>query len=233
MIMRKRVEPKISEYDISSFPFFSSLTEDQLELVNSEKICYIYKKGSVLYGEGHRLTGFYCIISGIVKIYQVGVDGKGQILQFSKGGDIVGYRSLLSRERSCTAVSVIEEAVICFVPQKILLNLLEKNSNFSLYLLRLACKELKQSNKFITDIAQKSVRQRVAEMLLMLIRDFGMDSNGMLKIIITRSELANMVGTATESVIRLLSEFKQDGVIMLQGRKIIINNLSLLEKIAR
>jgi len=87
-------------------------------------------------------------------------------------------------------------------------------------LMQLTCKELGEANTYITDIAQKTVRERLAEILIHLKNDFGLDENNILQISLTREELANIVGTATESVIRLLSEFKHDQLIELNGRKI-------------
>ncbi len=98
-------------------------------------------------------------------------------------------------------------------------SLLSTTEHFALELLQIACKELGEANDYITDIAQKTVRERLAEVLIHLRKDFDLDNEKYLQITLTREELANMVGTATESVIRLLSEFKQDGLIELQGRK--------------
>jgi CRP-like cAMP-binding protein len=99
-------------------------------------------------------------------------------------------------------------------------------------LLQLACKELGEANSYITDIAQKSVRERLAEVLLNLKENFGLNQSQVLQISLTREELANIVGTATESVIRLLSEFKEDQIIELQGRQIRIINNAALAKLA-
>jgi CRP-like cAMP-binding protein len=96
--------------------------------------------------------------------------------------------------------------------------------------MKLTCHELGEANTYITDIAQKTVRERLAEILLLLIKDFGLDDQNYLCISLTREELANIVGTATESVIRLLSEFKSDKLIELNGRKIKIINKNRLEK---
>ena len=87
-------------------------------------------------------------------------------------------------------------------------------------LMQITCKELGEANAYITDIAQKTVRERLAEILIHLKDDFGLDENNILQISLTREELASIVGTATESVIRLLSEFKHDKLIELNGRKI-------------
>jgi len=101
-----------------------------------------------------------------------------------------------------------------------------------LAMLKIVCAELKEANDYITDIAQKTVRERLAEVLLLLKQEFELDAEKTLQISLTREELANMVGTATESIIRLLSEFKQDKLIDLQGRKIRIINIQALTKVA-
>ena len=95
----------------------------------------------------------------------------------------------------------------------------------------MACNELGDANSYITDIAQKSVRERIAEVLVSLTNEFGLDDDQILQISLTREEFANIVGTATESIIRLLSEFKNDNLIELKGRKIRIVNIPELKKI--
>jgi CRP-like cAMP-binding protein len=97
----------------------------------------------------------------------------------------------------------------------------------------LTCKELNIANSYIKDIAQKTVRERLAEALLMLENTFGTNPEGFLNIILTREELANIVGTATESVIRLLSEFKSENTIVMEGKKIKLVNKVYLEKLAK
>jgi len=211
---------------------FKHLNRDESEQLNFEKDFRHYKKGDVLYHEGNRISGFYCINSGIIKVYKTGLDGKEQIIRFARPGEIIAYRSVLSNEPACTTSKVIEDCQVCFIPSEVLISLIRKNSTFSLELMRLTCHELGEANSYITDIAQKSVRERLAEVLLKLVEDFGLDEQKFLKISLTREELANIVGTATESVIRLLSEFKSDKLVELNGRKIKILNVKGLEKIS-
>jgi CRP-like cAMP-binding protein len=211
---------------------FKHLSPEEVVLLNYEKDFRQYKRGDILYQEGNRISGFYCINSGIIKVFKTGFDGKEQIIRFAKAGDIIAYRSVLSNESACTSAKVIEDCQVCFIPSEILISLIKTNSEFSLDLLRLACHELGEANSFITDIAQKTVRERLAEILLLLVNDFGLDDDNFLNISLTREELANIVGTATESVIRLLSEFKTDKLVELSGRKIKILNKKGLEKIS-
>jgi CRP/FNR family transcriptional regulator, polysaccharide utilization system transcription regulator len=224
--------PLCGKCALESGSLFRHLTVEETEMLNYDKDFRQYKRGEVLYQEGNRISGFYCITSGIIKVFKTGLDGKEQIIKFARKGDFIAYRSVLSNELACTSAKVIEDCSVCFIPSEILLQLSKNNSTFALELLKLACHELGEANSFITDIAQKTVRERLAEILLLLVHDFGLDPNQYLNISLTREELANIVGTATESVIRLLSEFKSDKIVELTGRRIRILNMKALEKIS-
>ena len=215
-----------------SHPLFRHLNEEELQDISFNKVTETYKRGSIIYQEGTRMKGFFCAQSGIVKIYKTGFDGKEQIIRFAKPGDIIGYRSVISSEPACTTTEVLEDCVLCQIPTEILLDLVKTNGNFAVELMKLTCKELGEANAYITDIAQKTVKERLAEILLHLQDEFGEDQQGILNISLTREELSNIVGTATESIIRLLSEFKNDRLIELNGRKIKILDLPGLKYIA-
>ncbi|HPS89934.1 MAG TPA: Crp/Fnr family transcriptional regulator [Methanosarcina vacuolata] len=211
---------------------FRFLTRDEIERLNYEKDFRMYKRGDILYNEGNRISGFYCIHSGIIKVFKTGIDGKEQIIRFARKGEIIAYRSVLSNEPACTSAKVVEDCHVCFIPSELLIQFVKTNPAFSFEIVKLTCHELAEANSYITDIAQKTVRERLAEVLLQLVNDFGIDDQKYLRISLTREELANIVGTATESVIRLLSEFKTDKIIELNGRRIKVLDLKSLEKIS-
>jgi len=224
--------PLCDSCSLETGSIFKYLTPDEVEALNYAKDFRQYKRGDILYQEGNRISGFFCIHRGIIKVFKTGFDGKEQIIRFAKDGDIIAYRSVLSNELACTSAKVIEDCQVCFIPSEILVSFIKTNPAYALELLKLACHELGEANSFITDIAQKTVRERLAEVLLFLVNDFGIDNDQFLNISLTREELANIVGTATESVIRLLSEFKSDKLVELNGRKIKILNTKGLEKIS-
>jgi len=226
------IDPSCDSCTIRTHPLFRHLVEEELQEIMLNKITETYKRGSIIYQEGNRMKGFYCVQSGIIKIYQTGFDGKEQIIRFAKPGDIIGYRSVVSNEPACTTTEVIEESVLCHIPTDILLSLVKNNGNFAVELMKLTCKELGEANSYITDIAQKTVKERLAEILIHLDDEFGEDAQGILKISLTREELSNIVGTATESIIRLLSEFRNKGYIEIHGRKIKILDKPGLKYIA-
>ena len=213
-------------------PLFRHLSEPEFENITANKITETHKRGSIVYREGQRIKGFYCVKYGIVKIYKTGFDGKEQIVRFARPGDIFGYRSVISNEPACSTTQILEEAMLCQVPTDILINLIMTNGSFAFELMKLTCKELGEANSYLTDIAQKTVRERLAEILVQLETEFGSDEKGILKIALTREELSNVVGTATESIIRLLSEFRNIGLIELNGRKIKILDKPGLKHIA-
>jgi CRP-like cAMP-binding protein len=217
---------------IRTNPLFRHLTEEEVQNISLNKLTETHKRGSIVYQEGNRMKGFYCVQSGIVKIYKTGFDGKEQIIRFAQPGDIIGYRSVISNEPACTTTEVLEDCTLCQIPTKILLGLVKTNGNFAVELMKLTCKELGEANAYITDIAQKTVKERLAEILLHLHDEFNEDQDGILKISLTREELSNIVGTATESIIRLLSEFKNEQLIELNGRKIKILDKPGLKYIA-
>jgi CRP/FNR family transcriptional regulator, polysaccharide utilization system transcription regulator len=224
--------PFCGQCSMENGALFKNLTREESDMINFEKEFRQFPRGDILYKEGSRISGFYCIHSGIIKVFKTGLDGKEQIIRFAKPGEIIAYRSVLSNEVACTSAKVIDDCQVCFIPAEILISLVKSNPVYALEILKLACHELGEANSFITDIAQKTVRERLAEILLLLLNDFGIDEQNYLKISLTREELANIVGTATESVIRLLSEFKTDMLVELNGRKIKILNKKGLEKIS-
>ena len=205
---------------VSRSKVFNHLTSDELDMLPIDRYPDKYTKGNTVYEEGSRINGFYLVCRGVIKIFKTGFDGKDQIIRFAKPGDIMGFRSTITGELACTTTKVIEEAEILYVPGELVKNFVHSNGNFAMDLLEIACNELGEANDYITDIAQKTVRERLAEVLIQLKWTFDLDRENYLQISLTREELANIVGTATESVIRLLSEFKQDKLIELHGRKI-------------
>jgi len=212
---------------------FNTLTEEDNTFLNSHKSIENFSKGHIVYYEGSRINGVFYVCKGVLKIYKTGSDGKEQIVTFAKPGSIIGYRSVLSNEPACTTAQVIEPTQICFIPSSVIFHFVRTNGEFSLALMKMICKELDQANVFIKDIAQKNVRERLVEILLMLEETFGTSPEGYLNIILTREELANIVGTATESAIRLLSELKSEGYISLVGKRIKLENKNMLKKIAK
>jgi len=212
---------------------FCSLSPNEVADMDSIKSCNVYNKSQILFHEGNRNNGIYCINKGKIKLFQLGFEGKEQIIRFAKEGDIIGYRSLLSEEPlSATATALEDDTTVCFIPRIQVLKMITENPNFNFKMLKILSHELGEAAKIITDLAQKPVRERLAETLLILKDTFDLDEEKAIQVKLSREELANIVGTATESVIRLLSEFKKENLIALEGKNIKLLNIPGLTRTA-
>ncbi len=216
---------------LRSQSIFKDLTEEEYSSLFYDKSCASYKKNDIVYEEGNRINGFYCINKGIVKIYKTGKHGKEQIIRFACVGDIFGFRSILSREKACTTVKMVEDSTICMVKADKLHQLLKDNHNFLESVLKVLSKELDEANNRIKNIAQRTVKERMAETLISIHEKFGIDDENYLNLKIKREELAEIVGTATESAIRTISQFKKEGIIKPMGRKIKIIKIDKLREL--
>jgi len=230
MMMKKDI-PDCENCPTRNLSIFASLPNNSLRNVSDSKKCVHFKKGEKLFEEGVNANGVYCIYSGKLKFARIGVEGKEQIIRFGKKGDIVGYRSLLSRETISANVIALNDVAACYIPKDVIVKMISKDAQFTSQLLMTACHELGKAGKFMTNLAQKSVRERLAEVLLILQTTFGVDDSGYIDVNLKREEIASVVGTATETVIRFLSEFKTDGNIELKGARIKLLNLNKLADI--
>lgn len=212
---------------------FCHLTHDDLQLVNQNKWCQTVHKGQQIFSEGAYPHGIFCVNNGKIKIHQMGNEGREQIVRLAKEGDVVGYRSLLSGEPYNCSATALDDTSICFIPKNVFLDLIEKNKDLSMQIIQLLSKNLRQAENTILHLAQKSVRERMAEALLFLKEIYGVEQDGeTLTVSLSREEIATLVGTATETAIRLLSEFKSGKMVEFVGKKIKITNQKELLKTA-
>ncbi len=212
---------------------FCNLDDEQLKELDVEKACNIYKKGQLIFFEGNKPQGLFCINRGKVKIFQTGIEGKEQILRLAKEGDILGYRTLISGGSYSASAMAMDDSSICMVPKKTFFDLLQANSELSTRVMQLLSQDLKDAEHRITELAQKPVRERVAETILMLREFYGLETdNQTINALISRDDIANITGTATETAIRVLSDFKSEKMIDLKGKKIRVLNGNLLLKAA-
>ena len=202
--------PDVSEC-ISKFKLtFKNVTDSEIEALFMDNAIKFYKKGEYIYNEGARIKGCYFLFSGIVKIFQTGVAGKDQIIRFG----------------------TMSDCILCYIPNTSLMHMITHSPSFAYEMMQIACKELGDANRYIREIAQKSVKARLAEILLLIASDFGVEEDGTLKLNVTREDLSNFVGTATETLIRLLSDLKNEGLVEVKGRKIKLLNRDKLKKMA-
>nr|WKN35479.1 Crp/Fnr family transcriptional regulator [Tunicatimonas sp. TK19036] len=211
---------------------FGVLCHAQLTDISENKSCTLYRKGQILFHEGTRPLGVFCINQGKVKVYKLGYDGKEQIVHVAGQGGILGYKALIAEEPYSVSAETLDDCTICFLPRQSFLEAVSKSPELNQRILKQVCHELGVMNENLTNQAQRTVRERLAITLLKLRDTYGMDyhDDSTIEINLTREDLANMVGTATETLIRLLHEFKEDKLISTQGRKISIDDAKGLAK---
>lgn len=212
---------------------FSVIEPEHLSELNAHKSCNTYKKGQIIFSQNGLPLGLFCVNNGKIKLSTSGPDGKEQILRLVKGGDILGYRALISNDRyHCNAIA-LEDCSICVVDKTYFMKLAMDNQSLCRAIFKKISDDLKKAEEHIVSLSQKNVRERMAEALLFFKATYGYEAdNQTLAVQLSREEIADFVGTSTESAIRLLSEFNNDKIIELVGKKIKIVNVDKLTKTA-
>lgn len=209
------------------------LSKDELLRMAACKTSKIIKKGQTIFEEGEHINGVFCIKKGICKVSKMSENGKNQIVSLVKRGDLIGERSLVSDEVSNLSAFALNIMEVCFIPKDEIIKDLEKNPDFTMDILKTMANSLKKSENSVVNMAQKNVKQRLAETLLNLHSEFKTNQENAINIHLSREDIANIIGTATESAIRLLSDLKKREIIAFKGKDIIIVNKIKLEKIAQ
>lgn len=188
----------------------------------------------MIFYEGNLPYGLYCIVSGKVKIYKMDKEGHQHIVRLLGPGEMVGYRCLLANEPYSATAETLEETQVCFIDKKSLFHILESHPATAFHVMCSLAKDLGKAEYQMVNIVHKNIRERLAELLLVFLKKYGKkEEKGIrLNISLTREEMAELIGSTQESVIRLMSEFKQDGIIAVDGRSITILNAEKLVKTA-
>jgi CRP-like cAMP-binding protein len=209
-----------------------ALNKDEVVKLANSKTTYTIKKGEAIFEEGEVTNGVFCIKDGVGKLSKLSANGKDQIVKLVQSGELLGQRSMISNEPANLSAKAIADMEVCFIPKNEILHFFNNNNQFSMNLMQSVCEDLKESENNKIALVQKTVKQRLAETLLQLHDAFGENTDKTLKVQLTREELAGIIGTATESCIRLLSDFNKLDLIELLGKKIMIKNIKALKKMA-
>jgi CRP-like cAMP-binding protein len=223
---------KCEQCIVRQFSSLKALGKEELLRMAECKTSYTIKKGEPIFEEGEITNGIYCIKEGICKLSKLSSNGKDQIVKLVKPGDLLGQRSMISEEPANLSAVALEDMEVCFIPKTEIMQFFNQNNNFSMNVMKSICGDLKDADDQMVDMAQKSVKERLAGTLIYLEETFGNDKEGLLRLQLSREELAGMIGTATESCIRLLSELNKSGVIELIGKRIKIVDKIKLRRLA-
>nr|WP_321414665.1 Crp/Fnr family transcriptional regulator [uncultured Allomuricauda sp.] len=218
------MESRCENCIIRQFNSLRAMSKEELKQVSDSKTTKTVKKGEPIFEEGDKLNGVYCVRNGISKLSKLSANGKDQIVKLASKGEVLGQRSVVSQETTNLSAIAVNDMEVCFIPKESINNTLQKNPNFTLEVLRHMAHDLKEADDVIVNISQKTVKQRMAEAFLYLQNNFGEDADGFLALTLSREDISNVVGTATESAIRIISEFKKMGLIHTSGKKIAIKD---------
>ncbi|MDP1799925.1 MAG: response regulator [Bacteroidota bacterium] len=201
---------------------------ESLKKLSEERDIRNYKKKEDIYKEGAHPKGIYFVSKGKVKTYQTNESGKELITELHKEGDFFGYLSLLHEEKYTGSASALEDSEIYMIPKEDFFSLIYKNAEVSKKFIEILSNNLREKEKELLKLAYNSVRKRVAEALVKLSDKYKKESDQKFSMNVSREDLSNMVGTATETVIRTLSDFKEDKYIEVSGGTITILNYDKL-----
>jgi CRP-like cAMP-binding protein len=214
--------------------FFSHLSPEDLEFLNDHKQVLQLKKNQVVFREGQRAQGVYCIREGAVKVFREGHDGRELITRFVFPGDFVGLKAIISGVPYVASAMALDDLSMCFISKYDFYQIMVRYPEFTRVLAVSLTKMLEEAEERMISLAQKPVKERLAETLLFLDRSFHPHAiNGAKNYLnLSRYDLANIIGTAPETVTRLLSDFKDHHYITVRGRKIYLLNPWELQRIA-
>lgn len=224
----------IDKWSFKTDSVLSNLPQDELELLMIHQSEQFYAKGELIFREGANPSGIFYIVEGKVKKYKVDKEGKEQIIYVANTGELLGYHALLSDDRYPDSAAALEQSKIAFIPKEDFMAVLQKSQTLSSRLLKSLSHEFTVLANSLTLFAQKSVRERLALQLIVLREKYkvNFEPGTPVEINMSRDDLASLVGTARENVVRVLSEFKESGWVETKGRKIIVLEVKKLIEVA-
>ena len=210
------------------------LTEEQQELLVKNYTIQRFRKNETIYCEGETPMHLMCLLSGKVKIYKEGVGGRSQIIRVMKNQEYFAYRAFFAEENFVTAAAAFEPCTICLIPMPLIMHLLKENNELAIFFIRQLSKDLGVSDERTVNLTQKHIRGRLAESLLFLKDTYGVEEDqSTLSIYLSREDLANLSNMTTSNAIRTLSNFANEKLITIDGRKIKIIEEDKLKKISK
>jgi len=201
---------------------------EALQKLSEENEIRTYKKKEEIYKEGNYPKGIYLLIKGRVKTCKLNDDGKELITGLYKEGDYFGYVSVLEESKNADAAIPLEDSQVCLIPKEDFYALVYKNAEVSKKFIKILSNEIQQREEQLLKLAYSSARKKVADSLIILYERYKTDDNKPFTIQISREDLANIAGIATESTIRILSDLKDEKLIEIQSSRITILNYNKL-----
>ena len=190
---------------------------EDLKKLSDERTVRSYKKKENIYAEGNYPKGIFFVNKGKVKTYKTHELGKEFITGLYKEGDFFGYLALMEDSKYVDSAEALDECEICFIPKEEFFPLVYKNAEVSKKFIKILSDNLTEKEEQLLKLAYNSVRKRVAEALVTLHNRYKKENEPQFSMNISREDIANLAGTATETTIRTLSDFKDEKLIEIKG----------------
>ena len=217
--------PPCSSCATCSAGIFSVFQGEELDKLSGKKTYLFFKKGEYIFKEGAEPKGVFCVHDGNVKIMKTTEDGKEQIVRLAKPGSFIGYRALLCKDVYQASAMALEDTHVCFFSKEMYFDLLYSRPEIAGQTIAILTKDLKFAENMMMNMAQKHVKGRIAEILLVLEEFYGTyEKDGTINTVLKREDIGHLVGTTTETSIRMISELAKEGLISLQGKRIRIED---------
>jgi CRP-like cAMP-binding protein len=224
----------IDQWNFRSRCILTDLPPEDQAVLFSHQTEKTYPKGEIVFREGSLPTGIFYIKAGKVKKYKDDAGGSRQIIYVAGAGELIGYHATLAGERFADSAATLEESLIAFIPREAFLSVLSQSSVLNTRLVRLLSHEFTVFVNHLTLFSQRPVRERLALKLVLLREKYKSDvvSDAPIEINVSREDLASLVGSRKENIVRILAEFKEQGILTTRGRRIIIQDIERLLSVA-
>ena len=214
--------------------FWKVLLPEQKRIVSENLMLKEYKKNQIIYAEGEEPDNLWILLHGKVKKYKSGIGDRVQILRLFRPVQYFGHRAYFAQENYGSTAAAFEPSVLGSIPMEIVEELIRKNNELAMFIIHNLSKTLGGSDTKIVNLTQKHIRGRLAEGLLILADNYGLEDDGAtIKIYMSREDLANLSNMTTANAIRTLSAFVAEKLIVVDGRRIKIINEPQLRKISK
>ncbi|SRR5690554_984072 len=232
LMPRKKKDVIDLSYSLSDI--WRMLTDVEREKLRNNARVLQFRKNDLIYLEDEWPKDLMCLFKGKVKIYKSGVGGRSQIIRIVRPMQYFGYRAYFAREQYVTAASAFEACTVCMIPMELIEQFLRENGNLALFFIQMLSVDLGIADQRVVSLTQKHVRGRLAESLLFLKESYGLEEDGAtINIYLAREDLANLSNMTTSNAIRTLSNFVNERIIAIDGRKIKIIDEERLHKVSR
>jgi CRP/FNR family transcriptional regulator len=214
---------------------FAPLSGEDLARLDRFKTSHTYGRGQALFYEHNPAISVFCIRSGVAKVFKTAPRERHHILYLAGQGDVLGLESLLTGESHSATAEMLEPGTVCQIERTALYDIMTRRPEVCREVARAVARQLLRSEEERTELASSLVRERLALTLLALGSRFGRAVDGLLRIgpDLSREDLADMIGTTPETVIRELARLRERKIITTEGRVICLVSPERLARIAR